>query len=482
MTVSVNDILVCASLTGGKFPDLFWEFDLSGCELRVLNYVFSNCYRIYTQLKWFPKGKDGSPRYWRNKEKMAEECGVSTVSFRNAIRKLHKAGLTTQMDVDTGDNDMDCVGLSSEFLSLLTTENFFRSSYISFISNVCEVLYNQSTCKYISTLVDNNYFYFVKITGTASKSLENQFSTSGKTTEAIEVPETLESVKNSPENSHDATMVEHKKFQGKRKHIKVERKPIYHCLPELVRQQTMKNKLNMLKSVKTPHERKIFDMSDYYNYRCRLAINATGFVSLPKNNTKTREQHWKWFECILKVCEEHDWDYKIYIDAQFDRSKLFGRGQKYPYLNQMYSQKAQEYYEKYIKDYKESNSVDGDIEVKSDEVKSTYDIIFDNINSDCESMKSSLDRESRRRVNRNLTTEQLKILYISEHWMNMSSYYLACVPWFNTYLNQFPDEPVVSNLKDEIKRIQKSNSMMVNINKMIGDAEDSMGLPRVMEL
>ena len=54
MGISVNNILDAGLITNGKFPDIYWELELTGSELKILRYIFNNCLRLYKDLKYFP--------------------------------------------------------------------------------------------------------------------------------------------------------------------------------------------------------------------------------------------------------------------------------------------------------------------------------------------------------------------------------------------------------------------------------------------
>ena len=81
MSISVNSLLDAGLLVHGKFPDIYWDLELTGTEIKVLRYVYNHCLRLYKNLRHFPKGSDGSPRFWRGKERMADstfrECLTS---------------------------------------------------------------------------------------------------------------------------------------------------------------------------------------------------------------------------------------------------------------------------------------------------------------------------------------------------------------------------------------------------------------------
>lgn len=454
--VSVNNILDAGLATQGKFPDIYWELDLNGSEIKILRYIFNNCLRLYTKLKYFPRGKDGSPRYWRGKEKMANDCGVSYPTFRNSVRHLSELGLVTSMDSIEDSEELHCVGLSSDFLdkfinSALTEKSFRLHNLYSLISLIydnltLEILNNQKELDNIplfSTIVEN------KPCGTQTEDSNSNMKKSQAT----------------------------KKTKVVRKAIKIKRTPIM-VLPESIRMQSAQEKLKLLQYVRTPYENKVLQVCEYYEYKCRQAIHSSGFKALGKDFRN--HKNWKFFVRIYELCKNNDWDYKVYIDAQFDRVRFWARKQPYPYANQFTSEGAIKYYHGYVQNYKDSNSVTGDIKVKTDTVKSVSQQIIDDVIKDCEGIVEYIEKAKKRRANKGLSEEQIKILYLSDHWTGLSVSYLACIPWFLTYLNQFPEETFLIELKQSIEAIRKSKSLYKTTLNIVQNVEKQMGVPETL--
>ena len=452
MKISVNELLDIGIMLNGKFPEVYWDMGLSGSEIKVLRYVYNNCLRLYSEVKIFPRGKDNSPRFWRGKEKMAEDCGLSCPTFRKSVRHLHELGLVTSMDQTEDDPDEEqlyCIGLSTEFISYAHTENNFCSPLL--IYDLIEYLYDKFT---LNLLKNNN-------------NLVSKFPLDTKVSKPSHIDK--ESYVQ-PVESTQATMLQ-------RTPIYVQRTPI-HLFPEKLRLQSAKQKLKLLQNVRTSKDKHLFRICEYYEFKCRQVLHSTGFRALGKNFRE--HKNWKYLEKLNTICETNNWDYKIYIDSQFDRVKYWTRKQVYPFLNQMISQNAQNYYLKYIKDYEESNSLIGNIKVKSEKIKSVEQQIIDEVVQDCESIQTYIDREKKRRINKDLSLEQLKILYLSDHWMGLSVSYLSCIPWFLSYLEQFPSESFVQELQRDITTVQKSKKLYNTTLDIVSLVESQMNIPKTM--
>lgn len=458
MNISVNNMLDAGTLVHGKLPDIYWELELSGTEIKVLRYVYNHCLRLYNTLKIFPRGNDGSPRFWRGKERMAEDCGLSYPTFRKNVRHLYELGLVTSMDDEAGEG-LYCIGLSTDFLNTYTANQTVKSFRLHNLLDLIAYIYDNTTVE-ILNLQEKlpSITNVIELTGTR---VVGDFSGNG-------------------ENSHS------KQATGKlvRTPIKVSREPIMvgrhpiFITPEVTREQSLKERLKMLKGVRTPYERKILKIAEYYEYKCRQAIHSTGFKCLGKDFRN--HKNWVFLERIYNLCQENNWDYQIYIDAQFDRVKYYPRKQPYPYLNQFNSEGAIKYYHNYMKDVSEKLSVDGDAKVKADKMRSVNQQIIEDVIKDCEGVSDYIERAAKRRANKGLTEQQLKMLYLSEHWMGLSISYLAVIPWFMTYLEQFPNEQYVIDLRDEIQAVRSNRKLLELTTEIVGKVEKQMEIPETL--
>lgn len=457
MSISVNSILDAGLLVHGKLPDIYWELSLTGSEMKILRYVYNNCLRLYKNLKFFPRGKDGSPRFWRGKERMADDCGLSYTGFRNNVRHLFELGLVTSMEGET-EEELYCIGLSSNFLDSYTASNqTVKNLRLHSLKDLISLIYDNTTLEILENI--KNLDKFPLITNVI------------KLTESQGIESSSETMKTSVDKQSQ------KKTKITRKPIIVGRTPIM-ILPESVRLQSAQQKLKLLQNVRTPYEKKILEIADYYEFKCRQAIHSTGFKCLGKDFR--HHKNWVFLERIYKLCEENNWDYKIYMDAQFDRVKYWQHKQPYPYLNQFNSQNAIKYYENYVKDYKEKHSITGDIKVKSEKVKSVNQQIIDDVIKDCEGISEYIEKARKRRNNRGLSDQQLKMLYLSDHWISLSVSYLASIPWFLAYLEQFPEETFLVDLKQEIQAIRHNKKLFNLTSDIVSKVESQMDIPATM--
>lgn len=473
-TSIINTLLDIATLVNGKLFDMYWEFNLTGSEMKILRYVFNNCLRIYKDLKYFPRGKDGSPRFWRGKERMADDCGVSYPTFRNSIRHLSELGLVTSMDSEEEDtDDLYCVGLSSEFLRGFIkseqTEKSFR------LHNLISLVYDSLTIEILKTKIELDKFPLFSLR--ENKPCETQGLCKVSNVQNLDETSVEKSSSEKGIENMGANKISRQPIYVERIPIHVKRVPIT-TVPRILMLQSAQEKLILLKHVRTPFENQVLKVSEYYEYKCRQAIHSTGFKALSKDFRN--HKNWKFFVKIFELCRDNDWDYHVYIDAQFDRVRYWNRKQLYPYANQFTSEGAINYYYSYVKDYKEKYSTTGSTKVKTSKTKTINQQIIDEVIKDCENISDFITRSQKRRVNKDLTPEQLKLLYLSDHWISLSASYLSSIPWFQSYLDQFPEEPAIMELKQGIQAIKSSNRLFSLTSEIVLKVEQQMNIPKTL--
>ena len=574
MSVTTLDLVDAIMIGNGKMPDIYWNFGLSNSEMVVLRYVVDSISRIYFTLKCFPKGFDGSPRYWKDKQKMAEDCSLSYPTFRNNVRHLAEMGFVTYMDKDcnrtSDEDDIHCIGLSIDWIKkqgikLPQVEETKKNAHAHNIYNLITTIYNKMTVDVITNTAQNYYPLFVQLrnkkltigeerynnaVGEISKLYDNptveiikatddnmqiklteyeepveeikqivkteEIITETKLDAKVEdlfksfvtYPEIEERLLGSTELKNSAVEKRVPILNVKRVPITVIRTPILSSnldnknyevsstidLKNIIRTPVFGGKIldgvslkiimsafdkrEELKNVITPYERHVLKLVDYYEFRCRKAIHSSGFRAIGKNFRDSR--NWKFFTRIYDLCEENNWDYKIYIDAQFDRVKHWSRKQQYPFANQFTSDGAQKYYFSYLRDQKENYSVGIERKVKSQKIVSVADEIATAVVKDCTTIQSYIERAKKRRNNKDLTEEQLKLLFLSDNWMTLSAYYLSAIPWIEEWMAQFPDETFLVDLKADVKKLRSSNKMMKTTNTIVYQIEQALGVPKTL--
>lgn len=462
-TIKVNDILNIGMVMCGKVPDVYWNMDLTPTETVILQYVYSNVLRLYTTLKVYPKGKDGSPRFWREKGRMAQDVRVSPVTFRNGVRHLAEMGLVTSMDSSPEDDTAGyCIGLSVEFLDKEFTDGIAKSTSRQKYSRLANYLYNKESVAYARMYTDDPFKPFV----------QNDYETIDVMLKRI-----------GWYTMHRRPFVFTRK-SVKRKAIIVVRVPSIAPPPKPSMVELCRVAREKYNYVLTSEERKVLEVKQYYEYRCRQALNVSGFCVMSTKRKGWRDnKKWKWLVRLYNQCHDNGWDYKVFIDAQFDRLKYFTTKQKYVYLNQFFSEGAIKHYHRYVRDYQERFSEDGTAHIKTKKASTFIQEVARAIVDDCERIQYFIQTAPKRPAFRGMNAEELKIMYFSQHWTSLSKYYLANLPWFLGWLKEsVPAGQHVQALIKDITELQKSPAIAQKIHRVVAEAERRLGVPKTMEL
>lgn len=212
-----------------------------------------------------------------------------------------------------------------------------------------------------------------------------------------------------------------------------------------------------------PKEKAILDVAHYYENRVRKTLNSFGFRALSKDYKN--HKNWKQFTKIYELCQENNWDYRVYLDSQFWRVSNWTRKQKYPYVNQCYSEAAQKSYHNYVRVYKKTNSVSGKIKVKAvEEVPETVNQEMLRELAETYTMIDSVLKRNKSLPTRNNPPEATIAYELWGNWMRFSPYYLAAeVPDAEALLDSVAtllDVPAWKATYDKARNILKSKTVL----------------------
>ena len=454
MTVTVDDVLNLVNVMMRRLPDYFKTLGLTASEMVVMEYLMENLARLKMQMSNPPRDKrDGLPRFWRPKGKMANECCMSDTGFRNTVRHLAELGYVTPMDTTPDDPDnfnQYCIGVKLGFLPKEFLEKVGSMNQREKYNALWELLYTKEHRALAYMNSDDPLAPYINSEKYQQVQRRYQWYI----------------IKRVP--------VHRKAITG------IQRKPIF-LTPAVVR--AAREEMKRFEWVLSSDERKVMEVKRYYEMKCSISLNTSGFCAMStKYEGWRKNKKWKWLCKLQKQCETNGWDYRVFIDSQFDRLKWFKSEQKYVFLNQFFSQGAINYYHRYVKNYKQCHSVLSNAAVKTMETKNFIQRVADTVVIDCERIKYFIKTAHKRPRLRDKTDEELKIIYFSNHWMSLSKYYLSHLPWFKDWLKTLPQSKTVTDLINDLDEIQKSPSMARKIKLLVEEAERQMGVPKTMSL
>jgi hypothetical protein len=254
----------------------------------------------------------------------------------------------------------------------------------------------------------------------------------------------------------------------KRIPIKVNRFPIK--LPQEVRLHMKRQQLQ-----EETREDDILAIAEHYNMCARKYKGSPGYNSLSLTNPK-KHRNWKHFELVYEACRMQEWDTKLYIEAQFQRSKELDR-MLYP--GQMYSVNAFRYFTNYLSDIRQKHAKDTNKRTKEKgrETLTVRDEVVKGIQKSVQLLSEALKHTKIE------DGAQSKILKIFHSWAELSPYYLWSIPWFHEALKEFPSDAVdVQRVTKQFGMISGSKSVQNLIEETVSETERKLNIPKNMEL
>lgn len=477
------ELLQASIKMGVKVPDIFWGIDgLTFTDYRVLQVIYENC--AFLQIKKSPieRTEDGCPIVFTSKSKLAKQCGVSEVTFKKSVDVLLKHGIITKRIKKFGRThglavSADYVNRTLDPLEVTHMRHKSQPQYQSFFDQLILNIYNKLNINIYNYLnKDNN--------NNISEYLSKDRNSCAVPANDLNTNSTDIYVEQEIDNNIEYMNITRKPIIINRKPIispeNIKRKPIVtksHSDIKGINMEACKKKLEELNE-KIPNLN-VLEVAKYYEFLCRKALNTTGYRALSYNNPQ-KHKNWVHFERVYKLCRNNKWDFKLYLEAQFDRVKYWKHGTKYPYANQLYSEGAQNYYKSYVKETKEKMNVSQSYKLKSKhkEITSVKTEIINDVISDCEKIQNYLNSKFAKRIT-DLTSEQKKALYIMDNCWTMSIYYLYQIPWYKSWLFDYTEsnDPLVNEYREKWKAMNKNKSLQNLSRTIVEETESLFNLP-----
>jgi len=254
---------------------------------------------------------------------------------------------------------------------------------------------------------------------------------------------------------------------SKKKKQTIERKPI--ILPDYIKPQVKLWELTEL-----TRDEDILAMSRYYDRLVADTLNRAGHNSLYTKTSKDPREHRNWihFARAYEICRMKGWDRKLYIKAQFERSKHWEK-MKYPYPSMLYSKNAISYFIQYLGRLEQnySEDIDKDQRKRGKESDDLEEIIIKEVYNSAETISRYLNFKE----NKDILSQ--KAVIILGHYAELSPFYLWSVPWFHKVMPDLKENKMLYSCKREFNRITKSTFMKLAIDKAVEEAERRYNLP-----
>ena len=211
-------------------------------------------------------------------------------------------------------------------------------------------------------------------------------------------------------------------------------------------------------------------------------------TSLNNAQYKKRSKYWNSFWQTYLLCKNNGWDYKIYLEAQFESVANWESDKaKYPLPNMLYSERAIAAYKAYLYRNEESYQREGyDIRAISKNVGSFEEESEKKIKSSvemlCKDMLYYLKNMPELFVGSKNIRVACKSKVIMDRWSDFSDEYLATLDGFMEFIGDKSEYLVNLQLKLENIESIRDNEPKVKILKSIArTAENSLKIPNKID-
>ncbi|UPI11439.1 DNA binding protein [Bacillus phage YungSlug] len=215
----------------------------------------------------------------------------------------------------------------------------------------------------------------------------------------------------------------------------------------------------------THTDKQIMAVAEYYSRLVAIKISKARYNALSTKDPKGHK-NWVHFTRVHNICKENEWDFRLYLEIQFERVKYFKMKTKFPYVTTLYSEKAQNFFKMKLKDREETYATDmqKDTYTKGKNVMSQYERVVKAVEYQCDSLEMYVRKDESKN---DFENGMKKLNYIHHSWTHMQPAYLYCVDFFREHM--FPNFDVHSfdeldlkfyeRLKEEFTLLEKSKTL-----------------------
>jgi hypothetical protein len=230
-------------------------------------------------------------------------------------------------------------------------------------------------------------------------------------------------------------------------------------------------------------------LNEFVPYYENLVCKATGKISytaLPHQKKKL-SRNWSQLFACYKMCVENDYDWKIYLEAQFESFKNWKTGNlKYPVPNNLSTERAIKAYENYVYHNETAYQNEGwETKLSSKEVGSYQDEVSKILESDMGIVDNLIKYSLKKSFNKTFknvdkTRSDLDKLYYSKavqlSWEDLSIEFWSIVPQMDEFLESMYGRYDSLDGKIDLYKDLMSNSAKINI---ISEVASGLKIPKL---
>mgnify|MGYP001279529193 CR=1 FL=1 len=229
-------------------------------------------------------------------------------------------------------------------------------------------------------------------------------------------------------------------------------------------------------------EKAILKVARYYEQCVRAKTNRTGQRFLPRKSDPRKNKRWRFFEKLYHICKENGWDYRLYLDAQFERSRNWKKF-SYPLPNMLCSATSQKYYQNWIKDKRERMGYEADAEYVKLKPQQEEAGLKRQISKEIQKSAKTMSNYIKSYKNNN-DPLYAKLMELKNFSSNYSPFYLYQLEWYRDYFLAFildETDSVYKRIAETWEMLEKSKNLQEFVLKEIEKWEKKYGIPPTPE-
>ncbi len=231
----------------------------------------------------------------------------------------------------------------------------------------------------------------------------------------------------------------------------------------------------------TQREKAIIGVAKHYEMLVCKHTKKPAHRSLSKKNPMGHK-NWKLYEKFLNLCEERGWDANLFLECQFDVAKKYWTNGRYPYVNMLCSEKAQQSFEWFLRDRREMYAKEAKkVNTGATKTKSMKKILMEEIVYSAKFLPMYIDQdgdEQRRKED--------KAMWIYNSWESFAPAYLWSIPWFRKFIKELqeaqPEDKKIASVVATFEMINKSKRLQEVVMKTVEAVEKQLDIPGNLDI
>lgn len=246
---------------------------------------------------------------------------------------------------------------------------------------------------------------------------------------------------------------------------------------EKIKKDLTSERLKKLKEIggMTMKEKSILELSQHYDMLVRQVKKLTGFRSLSIKDP-THHKNWKYFEKVFDICNENNWDGKLYIEYAFEHVRRYWKKAEFPYASQLCGVKIQNSFIRWLEEEnrKYEHQIKGQTKKKAKKTTDYYTDLYNSIEHSIKRLSNSLNSDN------DLPRDVGKLFYLLDDINMYSTAYLYTIDAIrNDVVGHMDiDNQSVKELLEDFSFFDKSIKYRTILFYIVGSLESKYNIPK----